>query len=64
MLTKFTLFLLSIQIIFTKNVSELIQPECKNKKAEYSILVDIKEYLNNEDNIDGREFYSNIEDLK
>ena len=64
MLTKFTLFLLSIQIIFTKNVSELIQPKCKNKKAEYSILVDIKEYLNNEDNIDGREFYSNIEDLK
>ena len=64
MLTKFTLFLLSIQIIFTNNVSELIQPKCKNKKAEYSILVDIKEYLNNEDNIDGREFYSNIEDLK
>ena len=64
MLTKFTIFLFSIQIIYPQNVSNLIQPICTNKKVEYSILVDMKKYLENEKNIDGREFYSTIDDLK
>ena len=64
LLTKFTIFLLLIEIIFTQKVSELIQPKCTNKKVEYSILANMKEYLENENNIDGRKFYSNIEDLK
>ena len=64
LLTKITIFILSIQIIFPQKVSELIQPICTNKKVEYSILADMKEYLNNENNIDGRKFYSTIDDLK
>ena len=64
LLTKFTIFLLLIEIIFTQKGSELIQPKCTNKKVEYSILANMKEHLENENNIDGRKFYSNIEDLK
>ena len=64
LLTKITIFILSIQIIFPQTLSELIQPICTNKKVEYSILADMKEYLNNENNIDGRKFYSTIDDLK
>ena len=64
LLTRLTIYLLLIQIIFPLNVSELIQPKCTNKKVEYSILVNMKEYLDNENNIDGREFYSTIDDLK
>ena len=61
---RLTIFLLLIQIIFPQNVSELIQPKCTNKKVEYSILANMEEYLDNENNIDGREFYSTIDDLK
>ena len=64
LITIFAIFLLSFQIIFSQDVSELIQPKCTNKKVEYTILANMKEYLANENNIDGREFYSTIEDLK
>lgn len=63
-LSQFTIILLSINIIFPQNASELIQPKCTNKKIEYSILANMKDYLENENNIDGREFYSTIDDLK
>ena len=62
--TKFLIFLLSIQIIFSQNVSELIQPKCSSKKIEYSLVANMKEYLEHENNIDGRELYSTIDDLK
>ena len=61
---KFLIFLLSIQIISSQNASELIQPKCSSKKIEYSIVANMKEYLTHENNIDGREFYSTIDDLK
>ena len=64
MLNQFILFLLLIQIIFPQNVSELIQPKCSSKKVEYSIFANMKEYLAHENNIDGRELYSNIDALK
>ena len=63
LLTLFIIFL-SIEIIISQDISELIQPKCKNKKIEYSILVNMKEYLEHDNNIDGREFYSTIDDIK
>jgi len=62
--TKFFIFLSLIQIIFSQNASELIQPKCSSKKIEYSIVANMKEYLEHENNIDGRELYSTIDDLK
>ena len=63
-LTNFIIFLLSIQAIFPQKTSELIQPKCTNETIEYSILANMEEYLENENNIDEREFYSTIDDLK
>ena len=37
---------------------------CSKKQIQYTILADIMTYLDNENNIDGRELYSSIEDLK
>ncbi len=58
------LFLLSIQLIDSQNISELVAPVCKKKSIEYAIQVNLKDYLDKENNIDGREFYKSIEDLK
>ena len=37
---------------------------CSKKQIQYTILADMMTYLDNENNIDGRELYSSIEDLK
>ena len=58
------LFLLSIQLIDSQNISELVAPVCKKNSIEYAIQVNLKDYLDKENNIDGREFYKSIEDLK
>lgn len=58
------LFQLLFLISYSKNISELIQPMCSKKQIQYTILADIMTYLDNENNIDGRELYSSIEDLK
>ena len=63
-LTFLLLTLLSIKLIISKNVSELVAPVCKTKSIEYAIQVNLKDYLDKENNIDGREFYESIEDLK
>ena len=64
LLISFIIFTFSIQIIISQNISELIQPKCSKKKIEYSIVADMQEYLDNENNIDGRELYESINDLK
>ena len=58
------LFLLSIQLIDSQSISELVAPVCKKNSIEYAIQVNLKDYLDKENNIDGREFYKSIEDLK
>ena len=58
------LFQLLFLISYSQNISELIQPMCSKKQIQYTILADIMTYLDNENNIDGRELYSSIEDLK
>ena len=54
------LLFLSVQYI----VAERIQPKCSSSKIEYPIYANITEYLANENNIDGRKFYSSYEDLQ
>ena len=58
------LFQLLFLISYSQNISELIQPMCSKKQIQYTILADMMTYLDNENNIDGRELYSSIEDLK
>ena len=56
--------LLSIKNYNTQSIDDLIKPKCTSQSISYSILANLSEYLENEKNIDGREIYKNIEDLK
>ena len=56
--------LLSIKHYNSQSIEDLIRPKCTSQSISYSILANLSEYLENENNIDGREIYKNIEDLK
>jgi len=58
------LFLLLNTIILSQNISEIIKPEYDGETIKYSIYANLSEYLENENNIDGREFYESLDDLK
>lgn len=60
--TSIIVYLLLIQFVFSQNVN--VEPVCNSNSIEYPILVNLKDYLEKEKNIDGRELYSNINDLK
>ena len=47
-----------------KSIDDLIQPKCNNQSIKYSIVADLKSYLRNDKNIDGRDIYSSIDDIK
>jgi len=56
--------LLSIKHYNSQSIGDLITPKCNSNSISYTILANLSEYLENEKNIDGREIYKNIEDLK
>lgn len=58
------IFILSYTTSNAKTLEELLQPKCDGKKIEYSIYGNLSEYLANEHNIDKREIYNNLEQLK
>ena len=58
------LFLLLTTIINTENISEIIEPKCDGETIKYSLYANLAEYLENENNIDGRELYQSIDALK
>lgn len=43
---------------------KLLQTKCDGEKITYTIKANLKEYLENDKNIDGREIYESIADLK
>ena len=50
----FIVFLLSLQFLNSQN----LEPECSASSIKYTIQVNIREYLENENNIDNRTFYN------
>ncbi len=58
-----TLFLF-VQISYSQNIDELIQPKCDGKNIYYSIVANIKDFVENDNNLDGREIYEKIDNLK
>ena len=58
-----TLFL-CVQISYSQNIDELIQPKCDGKNIYYSIVGNIKDFVENDNNLDGREIYEKVDDLK
>ena len=54
-----------IHYVYLQNYDELIQPKCEGNTIKYSIIADLKNYLmSDNDNIDGRDLYGEVDDLK
>ena len=45
-------------------IEPLLQTKCDENKIQYTIRANLKEYMENENNIDGREIYQSLSDLK
>ena len=60
----FLIFLLSLKISYTESIEEAIKTKCDGKTIKYSIYANLTEYLENENNIDKRETYEKLADLK
>ena len=60
----FLLFLLSLKISYTESIDEAIKTKCDGNTIKYSIYANLKEYLENENNIDNTETYEKLADLK
>ena len=58
------IFLILFKFHYLKSIDDLIQPKCNGQSINYSIIADLKTYLRNDKNIDGRDIYSSISDLK
>ena len=58
------IFLLLLSaIINAQNISEIVEPKCDGETIKYSIYANLSEYLENVENIDGRELYESLDDL-
>ena len=61
----FFLLIICIHNAYPQNYAELIQPQCEGNTIKYSIIADLKEYLlSDNNNIDGRDLYGTVDDLK
>ena len=54
----------SIKFTNSQNFEELIEQKCDDKTINYSIFANLSEYLENENNIDNREIFKSLNDLK
>ena len=62
--TLFLLLLLSLKISNSESIDEAIKIKCDGKTIKYSIYANLKEYLENDNNIDNKETYTKLSDLK
>ena len=53
-----------IKIINSQGIEELIKPECDYNTIKYSIIANLEEYLQFQNNIDGKEIYESLEILQ
>ena len=62
--TLFLLLLLSLKISNSESIDEAIKTKCDGTTIKYSIYANLKEYLENENNIDNKDTYTKLSDLK
>ena len=60
----YIIILVLLKFHYFQSIEDLIQPKCDGQSINYSIVADLKSYLRNDKNIDGRDVYSSINDLK
>lgn len=52
------------RILNNENLDEILDPKCDGNSINYSIYANLTKYLENENNIDGRDIYNSLDDLK
>ena len=61
---KFILFLFFVLKISSPNdIDELLKPRVDGNNIKYSIIVNMKDYIENDNNLDNREIYEKVDDL-
>ena len=60
---KIILLLLLIKISFSDDIDELLEPRYDGNNIYYSMLINMKAYIENDNNLDKREIYEDIDDL-
>ena len=61
----FLLFIiLSTQFSYSENIEELLQPKCDENNMYFSIVGNMREFIEKDNNLDGREIYESIDDIK
>lgn len=67
-LTKPKIFLLLsfllIQFLRAQNIIEKLEPVCKDNSVNYNIYANLSQYLENAENIDDKEVYKSVTELK
>ena len=58
------LVFLSFELINAQNTDEDLEAECTKDTIDYKISINLTKYLENENNIDKREIFSSLDDLK
>ena len=52
------------RVLNNENLDEILDPKCDGNSINYSIYANLTKYLENENNIDGRDIYNSLDDLK
>ena len=52
------------RVLNNENLDEILDPKCDGNSINYSIYANLTKYLLNENNIDGRDIYNSLDDLK
>ena len=55
--------ILMIQTSFSDDINDLLKPRLVGNNINYSILVNMEQYIENDNNLDGREIFSSLDDL-
>ena len=55
--------ILSTQFSYSENIEELLQPKCDENNMYFSIVGNMREYIEKDNNLDGREIYESIDDI-
>ncbi len=58
------LVFLSFELIISQTTDEDLEAECTKDTIDYKISINLTKYLENENNIDKREIFSSLDDLK
>jgi len=60
----FLIIILSSKFSYSENIEDLIQPKCDESNMYFSIVGNMRDYIENDNNLDGREIYESIDDIE